>query len=115
MEVASRKDGRMAIRPVCACFPPPLPNTPLTVYRSPFTVLLQPFIRSMHQIAHNTTGQEAMVLMASRLSSNRFKVINEKAQPVGEIRQPTTDELVGYGRETVYLERPMPPLHSRSL
>lgn len=56
-----------------------------------------------------------MVLMASRLSSNRFKVINEKAQPVGEIRQPTTDELVGYGRETVYLERPMPPLHSRSL
>lgn len=51
-----------------------------------------------------------MVLMAARLTSNSIEMINEKAQSVGEIREPTTSDLVGYGRETVYLERPMPAL-----
>ncbi len=49
-----------------------------------------------------------MVLTASRLSSNTIEMINEKAQSVGEIRLPRSQDLTGRGRETVYLERPCP-------
>jgi hypothetical protein len=49
-----------------------------------------------------------MVLMASKLSSKVYEMINENAEPVGEIRQPLQAAMIGFGRGTVYLDRPMP-------
>ena len=49
-----------------------------------------------------------MVLMASKLHSRVYEMINEKAESVGEIRQPLQPAMIGLGRGTVYLDRPMP-------
>jgi hypothetical protein len=49
-----------------------------------------------------------MVLMASKLFSRVYQMINENAESVGEIRQPLQPAMMGFGRGTVYLERPMP-------
>lgn len=52
-----------------------------------------------------------MVLMAAKLTNRNIEMVNEKAQSVGEIREPTSSDPLGYGRETVYLVRPMPSVH----
>ena len=49
-----------------------------------------------------------MVLMASKLHTRVFEMINENAEAVGEIRQPRQPAMIGFGRGTVYLDRPMP-------
>ena len=49
-----------------------------------------------------------MVLMASKLFSRVYEMINEHAEPVGEIRQPLQPAMFGFGRGTVYLDRPIP-------
>ena len=49
-----------------------------------------------------------MVLMASKLCSRVYELINENAEAVGEIRQPLQPAMIGFGRGTVYLDRPMP-------
>jgi hypothetical protein len=46
--------------------------------------------------------------MASKLSSMVYEMFNDKAEPVGEIRLPVNTAMIGYGRGTVYLDRPMP-------
>lgn len=49
-----------------------------------------------------------MVLMTSKLSSRVYELINENAESIGEIRQPLQPAMIGFGRGTVYLDRPMP-------
>jgi hypothetical protein len=49
-----------------------------------------------------------MVLMAAKLSSMVYEMFNDKAEPVGEIRLPLNTAIIGLGRGTVYLDRPMP-------
>ena len=51
-----------------------------------------------------------MVLMASKLYSRVYELINEHAESVGEIRLPLQPAMIGFGRGTVYLDRPMPPV-----
>jgi hypothetical protein len=51
-----------------------------------------------------------MVLQASKLAGKVYDMINENAQWVGEIRQPLQPAMIGFGRGTVYLDRPMPAL-----
>ena len=53
-----------------------------------------------------------MVLMASKLSSKVYEMINENAESLGEIRQPLQPAMIGFGRGTVYLERPMPAVRA---
>jgi hypothetical protein len=53
-----------------------------------------------------------MVLMASKVSARTYEMINENAESVGEIRQPLQPAMIGFGRGTVYLERPIPSFKS---
>jgi hypothetical protein len=46
--------------------------------------------------------------MASKLHTRVYELINENAEAVGEIRQPLQPAMIGFGRGTVYLDRPMP-------
>ena len=46
-----------------------------------------------------------MVLLATNTSSTTYEMFNDKAEPLGEIRLPVTQGLLGFGRETVYLDR----------
>jgi hypothetical protein len=46
--------------------------------------------------------------MASKLQRRVYELINEKAEAVGAIRQPLQPAMIGFGRGTVYLDRPMP-------
>jgi len=48
--------------------------------------------------------------MASRLTGSTYEIFNEKAEPIGEVRQPLSPGLIGIGRGTVYLERKIPGL-----
>ena len=48
-----------------------------------------------------------MVLMASKLSSGIYEMLNDQSEFVGEIRRPVEQPVVGFGRGTVYLDRPM--------
>ena len=49
-----------------------------------------------------------MVLMASKLITRVYQMFNDNAESVGEIRQPLQPAMLGFGRGTVYLDRPGP-------
>ena len=49
-----------------------------------------------------------MVLMASKLFTRVYQMINDNSESVGEIRQPRQPAMLGFGRGTVYLDRPVP-------
>jgi hypothetical protein len=80
--------------------------TALPPYR--LTAALQPYEESLHQTSHNMKRKVPMVLMASKLITRVYQMFNDNAESVGEIRQPLQPAMLGFGRGTVYLDRPMP-------
>ena len=49
-----------------------------------------------------------MVLMATKLFTRVYEMLNDHAESVGEIRQPLQPAMLGFGRGTVFLDRPRP-------